>query len=178
MNRRRLLFAVGGLGLTGGSAWVLENGLGTATGDETGLPTRVETVDAPGSAAGEIRVPAATTVTVLDLFATWCAPCKEQMEALGTVHEEYGDDVTLISVTNERVGGSLTKADLRDWWRANDGAWTLGLDPDSDLASALGAGGIPHVAVFDADDDVRWQDGGLTDAGTLRTQIDRALKEA
>jgi thiol-disulfide isomerase/thioredoxin len=182
MNRRRLLTALGGLGLTGGSVWVLEGGLGTGAGTETGgdsgLPLRVETLDAPGSEAGEARVPAESAVTVLDLFATWCSPCIEQMDALGTVREEYGDEVAMVSVTNERLGGSLTRGDVRDWWRDNDGAWTLGLDPDGELMAALGAGSIPYIVVFDADGEVRWQDGGLTDAETLGRHVDRALGEA
>ncbi|WP_135825595.1 TlpA family protein disulfide reductase [Halorussus ruber] len=172
MNRRRLLVALGGLGLTGTSAWVLGDGLGSSG---SSLPLTVETFDAPGSEAGEMRVPAEGTVTVVDLFATWCSPCKEQMDALGAVREEYGDEVAMISVTNERLGGGLSKGDIRDWWRENDGAWTLGHDPDSELMSALGAGGIPHVAVFDAEGEVAWAETGVTDAKTLRKQVEEAL---
>lgn len=172
MNRRRVLLALGGLGLTGTSAWALRSDFGS-TSD---VPMRVETMDAPGSEAGEVRIPVEGQVTVLDLFATWCAPCEKQMESLGAVREAYGDEVAMVSVTNERLGGGLTRGDVRDWWRENDGGWTLGLDPDSELASALGAGGIPHLAVFDATGEVRWQHEGYADAATLRKQIDGALE--
>ncbi|WP_115862848.1 TlpA family protein disulfide reductase [Halorussus litoreus] len=176
MNRRRFLTAAGGLGLTGASAWVLRNGLGSDA--DSAFPMQVDTMDAPGSEAGRARVPASDTVTILDLFATWCSPCVEQMDALEAVRQSYGDDVTTISVTNERLGGSLTKSDVREWWRDNDGAWTLGLDPDSELMSALGAGGIPHVAVFDADGSIRWQETSLSDAETIGERVDAALDDA
>jgi hypothetical protein len=63
-----------GLGLTGGSLWVARNGLsGMQPRDTDRLPVRVKTLEAEGSSAGETPVPAPDTVTVVDLFATWCA---------------------------------------------------------------------------------------------------------
>ncbi|MFB6161114.1 MAG: TlpA family protein disulfide reductase [Haloferacaceae archaeon] len=173
MNRRRLLTALAGLGLTGGSVWAVRGGL--PAGRSAGLPVRVETIDARGSTAGQLRVPVPGTPTVVDLFATWCAPCKEQMEALGAVHREYADRVAFVSVTNERVGGTLSRGDIRAWWRSHDGNWTVGIDPESDLMSALGAAGLPHLAIADASGTVRWEHGGVATASTLRTQIDRVL---
>jgi thiol-disulfide isomerase/thioredoxin len=174
MNRRRLLSALAGLGLTGGSLFAVSQGL--PGGPET-VSARVETIDARGSDAGRVRVPVpGQPVTVLDLFATWCGPCREQMEALGTVHREYGDRAAFVSVTNERVGGTLTRADIQEWWQRHDGDWTVGLDPESDLMAALGADGLPYLAVVGRSGTVRWAHAGLVDAGTLRDQLDRHLE--
>jgi len=175
MNRRRVLTALAGAGLTGGSLWAARNGLGSSAGE--GLPVSVETLAARGSTAGAARVPAAETVTVVDLFATWCPPCREQMPALAETHAEYGDRVAFVSVTNERVGGTLTRDDLREWWRANGGDWTLGLDPESDLLAALGASGIPYLAVLDPSGTVRWTHGGVASAAAIGRAVEAALGE-
>ncbi|RBI60262.1 TlpA family protein disulfide reductase [halophilic archaeon] len=175
MDRRRLLLTLGGLGLTGGSAWVVQNGLPSKSENE--LPVQIDTLEARGSTAGTIRVPVSETPTVIDLFATWCAPCKEQMDALQAIRSEYGDDVAFLSITNERVGGTLTKADIRDWWRQYGGRWTVGLDPGSDLMSVLGVNGLPYIAITDAGGKIQWEHDGVADAATLRHELDQVLTQ-
>ncbi|WP_231185861.1 TlpA disulfide reductase family protein [Haladaptatus sp. DYF46] len=172
MNRRRLLTGLAGLGITGGSAWVALNGLS----EDDGLPKRVETIRARGSTAGTVQVPVSDTVTVIDLFATWCTPCKKQMTALTRLHDEYDDEVRFVSITNERIGGTLTKEDVRSWWTENDGNWTLGLDPDSSVMAALNAGGLPFVGVAAPDGTVTWTHHGVAGIDALRTQIAAAEK--
>ncbi|MGB9958219.1 TlpA family protein disulfide reductase [Haloferax prahovense] len=144
----------------------------TASPDSGDLPLVVDTIDAQGSSAGEVRIPAAGTPTVLDLFATWCAPCVAQMESLRTLHEEFGDDVAFVSVTNERLGGGLTMDDIRDWWAEHDGNWTVGHDPDSNLMRAVRANGLPYLVVFDADGSITWTHRGLASEENLRAAVE------
>lgn len=173
MNRRQVLLGLGGVGITAGSAWVATQDFKTET--TAGFPIRIETLDARGSTAGHTRIPVADTVTVIDLFATWCAPCEKQMDALSTIHGEYGDDVAFVSITNERIGGSFSAADIREWWRHNDGAWTLGYDPKSRVMAALAASGLPYIAIAAADGTLTWKHAGVASVGTLRERIDAAL---
>lgn len=170
MNRRRFLVAAGGVGLTAGSAYVATEGL-PGTDAEAALPRRVETLDAPGSTAGEAVVPRPDAVTVVDLFATWCAPCDDQLAILDSVRGEY-PEVSFVSVTNERLGDTLTRADLVDWWGDHGGAWTLGVDPGSDLLAAFGANGLPYVAIADADGAIAYGRSGLVGATELRERLD------
>lgn len=173
MNRRQLLFSLAGVTLTGGSAWVATQGLSAGSG----LPVQIETVDARGSNQGTTSVPVEDRVTVIDLFATWCSPCKAQMDMLAPVYESYADNdrVTFVSVTNERTGGTLSLDDIRDWWRRNDGHWTLGLDPESDLMRILRANGFPYTAIAAADGTITWREKGITKTDTLRSEIESAL---
>lgn len=170
--RRRALLALAGAGLTGASVWAATGGLQS----DDGLPVTVTTMDARGSEAGSQAVPVPGSVTVVDLFATWCSPCTEQMTALAPLHREYADSdgVRFVSVTNERLGDTLTRDDVRAWWRENEGDWTLGLDPESRLLSALGANGLPFLAVAAPDGTVTWRDGGVTGTETLRDRIEAA----
>ncbi|WP_089879452.1 TlpA family protein disulfide reductase [Halogeometricum limi] len=172
MKRRELLAGVAGLGVVGGAGYVALEGVGL--GDD-GLPLQVTTLDAPGSEAGQRPVPVPGSPTVLDLFATWCVPCSAQMESLTSLHEEFGDRVAFVSVTNERFGGGLTEADVRRWWVDHDGAWTLGHDPESRLMRELQAGGLPYLAVVDADGTVTWTHRGLASEASLRERIRAVL---
>lgn len=174
MKRRRVLGALAGAGLTGTSLWVARNGVprpGGSDGDPAGLPREVETLDAPGSTAGTATVPRPGTPTVVDLFATWCAPCDEQLAELRAVREDY-PDVAFVSVTNERVGDTLTRADIADWWREHGGAWPVGIDPGSELLAAFGANTLPHVAVADDDGRIVAEYSGVAAAGDLRADLD------
>lgn len=173
MNRRRVLSLLAALGLTSGSLWVARTGL--SSGQVSSLPVRVETLDARGSEAGRTYVPVPETPTVIDLFATWCAPCKAQMDELGAVHPEYTDHVAFVSVTNERIGETLSRADIREWWQTHEGNWTIGLDPESELLAALGADGLPYLAITDHTGTVRWRHAGVADASTLRERLERVL---
>jgi thiol-disulfide isomerase/thioredoxin len=180
-TRRRVLAAAGSLaaGLAGclGSAGS-EASTDTASGNQPGSGDAlavVETLAAPGSTAGRQAIPVPETVTVLDLFATWCGPCRAQMESLAAVHDEYGGRVAFVSVTNERFGGGLTAADVREWWRENGGAWTVGHDPESDLMRAVSASGLPFGVVFDADGGTVARHRGVASADRLRADIESAL---
>lgn len=171
MNRRQLLAGLAGVTLTGGSAWVATQELS----EDSGLPLQIETMNARGSTQGTVRVPIENTVTVIDLFATWCSPCKAQMDAFAPIHDAYGDELAFVSVTNERIGGTLSRDDIRAWWRQNGGHWTLGLDPESELMATLGANGLPYIAITAADGTVTWQHGGVANANKLRSEIEAAL---
>ena len=177
MKRRDFLARAGagtlGLGVLAGGAYVATEGLPTDSGR---LPVAVETMDAPGSTAGTLDVPVPGAVTLVDVFATWCKPCSEQMETLAPLHEEYADagDVRFVSVTNERIGGTLSRADVRDWWRDHDGSWTLGLDPENELLSALGGASVPFLAVATPDGRVAWTHGGVASVNALRDRIEAA----
>ncbi|MGB9951398.1 MULTISPECIES: TlpA disulfide reductase family protein [unclassified Haloarcula] len=172
MNRRQVVAAITGLGLSGGSLWVAQNGLsGIQPRHAKQLPVRVETLGARGSSAGETRVPTPGTVTVVDLFATWCAPCDDQLKILDAIRPEYAD-VSFVSVTNERPSENLTRADISEWWNRNGGAWTVGLDPGSELLAAFGADGLPYIAIVDENGIVQFGHSGLADEKTLRDELD------
>lgn len=167
MRRRDVVAGVGALGALAGGLWLSRSGAG---GD--GLdPVTVETIDAPGSEAGAVTVPVPGSVTVLDLFATSCAPCRPQVGALADARAEVGDGVRFVSVTNQALGRTLTRADLREWWAAAGGDWTVGLDDEGRLTRALGARTLPFTAVLDRAGRVAWSHGGLSEADTVVSQV-------
>lgn len=189
MKRRTILKAAGGITLTGGSVLVLQRGLPTPSvtrSDTTGesnesrgypttLPIQLSTLNKGESSERTMRVPAMGTPTVIDLFATWCTPCQTQMDALSTVYEQYNDQVTFVSVTNERIGGTLSRADIKSWWSKHDGEWSVGLDSEARLMSILGARGLPYLVITNASGEIQWKDAGVTSVQTLQHELDAVL---
>jgi len=172
VRRRDVVAGVASLGALGGGATLLWTGVpstGSDGGDDTAAgtdgPVTVETIDAPGSEAGTVSVPA-DSVTVLTYFVTGCGQCQAQLPKLATAHadltDEYGSDVRFLSVTYQSVG-RLPADELRDWWDRHDGNWAVGYDPDSTLAARYGIVGYPVTTVIDADGEDQFQETDVVD---------------
>ena len=181
MRRRQILAglasagAIGGAGLvaTGTAADVLGAGAETRPVEQTTL----ETVEAPGSRDGEVRLPADGRPTFVDFFGTWCAPCVKQMPALDNTENRVGDEVVFVSVTTEDVGGSVAEETVAEWWRENGGDWLVAADVTAELAAKLDVGGYPTAVALDATRRLRWSESGTHTADELvsgiRTALDR-----
>ncbi|WP_226007341.1 TlpA family protein disulfide reductase [Natrinema salinisoli] len=181
MRRRDVLAGIGSLGIIGGAGALAIHGPpsfddGAEEANPTADPLVIETVDAPGSEAGEVRIPASDRATFIDFFGTWCGPCIEQMPALAEANDRLGDEVRFISVTNEAVGRSVTREELADWWRKHDGDWLLGIDPTAELSAEYSIGGVPYAVAIDSSGRVQWSEAGRKSADELVAGIERALE--
>ncbi|MFP8952636.1 redoxin family protein [Natrialbaceae archaeon A-arb3/5] len=183
MRRRDVLAGIGSAGVVAGAGALAIYGVPSVE-DFTGAdgpqhdPMEIETVDAPGSDAGQTLVPDPDQPTFIDIFGTWCPPCVDQMPALAEANERVGDEVRFISVTNESVGEnrSITEAELVEWWDEHDGNWTLGLDPTAELTERYLAGNYPTAAVIDDEGRVQWSDDGVKTADELVDRIEMVLE--
>jgi thiol-disulfide isomerase/thioredoxin len=88
-------------------------------------------------------------VTVLNLWATWCGPCREEMPALDRLHAALaGDGIAVAALNVERNG--LVKA--RNFYR-REGIENLAVQSDESvtLGARLGVIGYPVTLVLDAE---------------------------
>tara|TARA_B100000686_G_C16726129_1_gene937888 strand:+ start:646 stop:1134 length:489 start_codon:yes stop_codon:yes gene_type:complete len=79
---------------------------------------------------------------VVNLWATWCAPCLEEMPDLEIAHRAHSDAIRFIgiNISDSPTKANKTAADLKI-------TYLLGRDPKGDLVTALGSIGLP-VTVF------------------------------
>jgi thiol-disulfide isomerase/thioredoxin len=87
-------------------------------------------------------------VVVLNLWATWCAPCRHEMPSLDRLQAEHGgDDLEVIALSMDR-GESLDK--IKEFY-AEVGVEHLAIyrDPKAAASRALRAPGLPTTVVFD-----------------------------
>lgn len=85
---------------------------------------------------------------LLNLWATWCGPCKVEMPALDKLAGTLVGKVAVIAVSQDLKG-----AELVDPFFAKSGLINLKpfLDPDNKLTQGLGAGAIPTTVLIDKD---------------------------
>jgi len=99
---------------------------------------------------------------VVNLWATWCTPCLEEMPHLQAAHEARGHEVRFVGLN---VSDSPTRAAAR----ADEMGITylLGRDPDGEFSEALGAVGLPVTAFVDRTGRVAHVHHGPLDADAL-----------
>jgi thiol-disulfide isomerase/thioredoxin len=161
---RRSLLRTGGLGLATGLAGCLGSFRSSSGGDGVTL----QSLAVGGSPGGELAVRPSGRPTLVDFFATWCAPCKPQMSGLGEIRERY-PDLAMRSVTSESDQDAV-----RRFWREYDGTWPVLLDPDLEATSAYSPPGLPTLYVVDADGEQVWEHTGLARTEAIADAVERA----
>lgn len=176
MRRRDVLAGLAAAGVVGGGAVIARrNALWGANGPAI-RRQEVETIDAPGSDPGTVQIPDPDRPTVVKFFATWCTVCQSMMEPTGEVYDRLGGDIGFLSLTNEPVGDTVSRADVAAWWDEHDGRWTVGLDRGLKLTEALDASEVPYTFVIDSEGIVQWADSGYKSADELSAAITAAVE--
>ncbi len=111
---------------------------------------------------------------VVNLWASWCAPCREEMPVLQRFHEQYGDRVPIVGVDYEDVQVEAAM----DLVRETGVTYPLLADPQSLLQGAApfpGRMGLPMFAFVDADGRAEVVAGGVGSLPELTAMVEEQL---
>lgn len=117
-------------------------------------------------------------VVLLNVWATWCAPCREELPALRRLHERYaGQGFGVVGVSVDRRS-ALTG--VRQMVEEFGLPYPIVFDPEGDAITPWNIRGYPTSFLIDRAGRVRWRrDGGVTaDDPELVAAIDAALASA
>jgi thiol-disulfide isomerase/thioredoxin len=129
----------------------------------------LELVELDGGRATTLAAAAAGRPAVVNLWASWCAPCRAEMPVLAAAQQR--EPRVAILFVNQGESEAAVRAYLR---REGLGLREVLLDAGSRLAPAVGTGGLPTTLFYDAQGRrVAAHFGVLSDAA-LRARI-RAL---
>lgn len=106
-------------------------------------------------------------IYVVEFWATWCGPCVTQMPHIAEIQQQYADDLTVISVSDEsvvRIEQFLEREVPNDEEERTYGeltsAYALATDPDEsvyrDYMRAAGENGIPTAFVVGKTGEIEW----------------------
>jgi cytochrome c-type biogenesis protein len=165
------------------AAVVALTAVGCATREQrTAVPGRVE-IGAPAPAyravslAGDSVTLSAERgkVVLLNVWATWCHPCRAEIPALRSIHETYKPrGLELIGVSVDAEGAD---DDIRQFMKEFEMAYPIWRDPDERVSTQFLVVGVPATFLIDRNGILRWRKTGPVARGdtSLRAAIERAL---
>jgi cytochrome c biogenesis protein CcmG/thiol:disulfide interchange protein DsbE len=113
-------------------------------------------------------------VVLLNVWATWCHPCRDEIPELQAIHERYaarGLELVGISVDTESADDAI-RAFMRDF-RMTYPVWR---DPAERVSAQFHIVGVPATFLIDREGVLRWRKTGPIQPGDAT--LARALEEA
>jgi len=90
---------------------------------------------------------------VISFWATWCSPCKKE---LNTIHEVYSDwkDETGVTLVAVSIDDEKTKNAVSTYVDGKSWDFEVLLDPNGDFKRAMGVNNVPHTFLIDKDGNI------------------------
>ena len=114
-------------------------------------------------------------VVLLNIWATWCHPCRDEIPELQAIHTRYkarGLELVGVSVDSDGSDDAI-RAFMRDF----EMTYPIGRDPDERVSTQFLVVGVPATFLIDREGVLRWRRTGPIEPNdtTLAAAIERAL---
>lgn len=92
---------------------------------------------------------------VISFWATWCSPCKKELENISEVYEEWQKEtgVKLIAVS---VDDARNSSKVAPYIKAKDLPYEVYIDENQDFKRAMNVNMVPHTFLVDGNGNIVW----------------------
>src|SRR5665213_4498005 len=97
---------------------------------------------------------------LVNLWATWCGPCIEEMPSLGRLQAQLGGDLAILAISEDRSGAAAVEPFLA---RVAVGDLAVYLDATDAAIKAFGVQGLPTTLLIGRDGKVAFKLEGAAD---------------
>ena len=115
----------------------------------------------------------ASKVTLIDFWASWCAPCRLSFPWMNAMHERWsGDGLRIVAVNLDR-----NDADARRFLQQNAPRFAIAMDPQALTGKAFGVQAMPTSLLIGPDRTIGLRHRGFRpeDRAVLEAQIQTML---
>jgi thiol-disulfide isomerase/thioredoxin len=113
------------------------------------------------------------SVLLLNLWATWCAPCRFEIPELDKLHAKYADRRFKVIGVSVDEGGP---ADVKQFLSEQKISYPIAVDPEGKLATILHTSVLPTSVLIDRGGNVVWKHFGVVN--TSDASLTQALESA
>lgn len=132
------------------------------------------TVATLGGDSAKVGGRARQPVTLVNVWATWCAPCKAEFPELQALHTQYAPKgLRVLAISIDTDGDAEVAASAKSM----GATFAIGRDPGDEVRGRFAAVGIPETWLISADGRLLWRHSGAIPSGdtAVRSAIDAAL---
>ena len=99
---------------------------------------------------------------VISFWATWCKPCKKELNNISEVYEDWQEKtgVKLVAISTDDTR-SMSK--VAPYINSSDWEYEIYLDPNADLKRAMSVSTIPHTFLLNGKKEIVWQHRGYVE---------------
>ncbi len=109
---------------------------------------------------------------VINLWATWCTPCVQELPRFDRLQRERGEEVAVLALHTPPV-----TTDVAAWLADFSYEIPFAVDEDGSLGELLGASAVlPQTVILRPDGTVSYNQSGALDYETLCGLVDEALE--
>ena len=140
------------------------------------LPS-VEVKDLKGSLINIQDVKNDGNPIVISFWATWCKPCKNELNTIAEVYKEWQDS-TNIKIVAVSIDDSRSTSLVKPYVTTSGWDYDVYLDPNRELSRSLGVSTVPHLFLLDENGNIVWEHRGYIDGDEeeLLEQIKKIAK--
>ena len=103
---------------------------------------------------------------VISFWATWCKPCKKELNNIAEVYEDWQEEtgVKLVAIS---IDDTRSMSKVAPYVNASDWEYEIYLDPNSDFKRAMGVSTVPHTFLLNGENKIVWQHKGYIDGDEM-----------
>ncbi|HKK76910.1 MAG TPA: TlpA disulfide reductase family protein [Saprospiraceae bacterium] len=97
--------------------------------------------------------------TVLSFWATWCAPCKRELNTIAEVYDDwqkqYNMQLIAVTIDDQRMLSKVPAMVATNWWE-----YPVLADEDASLRNAINVTSIPRTFIVDREGTILYDHSG------------------
>ena len=99
---------------------------------------------------------------VINFWATWCKPCKKELNNIAEVYDEWQDE-TGVKIIAISIDDTRSMSKVSPYVNSVGWEYEVYLDPNGDLKRAMGVSTVPHTFLLNSKKEIVWQHRGYVD---------------